>query len=398
MRILVIAETAFGLFSALALLDSRAQDSDAKYLILGDFRGARTYYQRLSEIKLFTSISLIPLQQEKDAHLSLALLSESNQKQKKRSRLIHCGIPVDEIDMCDLLIFSTPTLLAYDVRACLLNEDGKSIIVDDGNGSHLAEMYAGAAFPDDIVRTSQLRSPHVSRMKRIAARVQRLLHLGAPPFNLHEVALFNPSKADRGRFNQKVSIVSLDITDSYQSMLGKVCLAPASVGYHDADAVFLTLPSDAPRNLLAAESHALEIAQQTFHKLIVRLHPRRTITGLGINQHVVVDKGESLWEALFITGTIPRHAVLIGFSSTAQFFPKNVCDVNQPLIVLNRLADTESEENRILSDALSAAESEYSKTPQLFLTPSSFEEFEKCCQEIVKAVSSKGNYYEVHLE
>ena len=133
--------------------------------------------------------------------------------------------------------------------------------------------------------------------------------------------------------------------------------------------------------------YAVEAARILDKRAVFRAHPHCPIEGEQ-DELLTVDDTGNLWELICCNGLIAQDAVLVGFTSTAQFLPKQLMDEEPYIVLLHRLAEPGIIRDR-LEVAASQIEGMYRDRSRVFM-PETAEEYRACLQQI-KAALGEGD-------
>lgn len=341
-RVLCIADTPFQVLALMCLFSDPHNRTFSKcdIAVVPKFDFAEELCVRLHSTRLFDSTHCAErnpyLQMER--HLALRLIREMYDSNSHAKARFFGAFPRLAGRQYDTLAISGPGLSGHDAKTLLLDSDGKTILFDDGAGSHNGNLFKSFSLLDDIYDLNKVEHSVADGWKSRAKVLARPFLQKQLGFNVKEIALFNPSKSEESAFKD-VPVSTIERPDDSSALHYVLCPDSASDDYKGFSIVYLTLPNQGGVDaaVLDAELDLIrELIEEFGNAVAVRPHPRRSVSSLYEFKDHLVSAIDS-WEVLLFEGAIRESTILLAYGSTALESPKRLCGLEPPVIFLNRL-------------------------------------------------------------
>ncbi len=338
-NILCMADTPFQLMSLMCIFSDPDNKSFERCDLIIDprFSKAHEVANRLRETRLFSGIYCSDkCYPEHDNKTTRAILLDCVKLEKDVPVRLYGSYPEIKGRQYDVLLTSYPTLKAFDSKRCAVR-GGETVFFDDGSGSHNGNVFKSFCIMDNVGEESLALDVKECSFKQLIKRVVRPFLGNVFKMGVRRILLFSPTEDDRSRYSN-LFVEEIKINSRLDDL--KKVLASgedSSDSFNLPQMIFLTLPGGIDKMLLEQEKELVRCLSTRYPKsLCIKLHPRRSSVDYE-NLEVDFLPEDDLWEALILSGKIDEETILIGYGSTAQITPHQLCGIEPTVVYLNRI-------------------------------------------------------------
>lgn len=335
-RVICLAQTPFQLIGLVSLFSNEVNQDflQCDMIVLNQFPDAQVLAKKIDEAKIFSSIECLDPVHWSTVHQGHRYLFDALTRPRFNEKQFRARSSLFTLDSYDILICSSATRPALEMKRYLL-PDGETFFIDDGSGSHDGAVFRSFGCLDDAPFCKIDFEFGVSGIKAMIKRLACCLVGRKGRLNITKVFLFHPSREDYERLGvMRLEEIPPDALKGCGAVFGGKW---SELREKPFDAVYLTLPDDAPQIMRDVERQAIEAISRYEPNLVVRLHPRSSNTMLKEIAGDATTWECEPWEMLLAKGAVSSQTRLYGMGSTAQMHPKIFFDIEPTVVFLHRL-------------------------------------------------------------
>ncbi len=330
-KVLYIVDTPFQIAVSICDLYSSGIGK-ADIAIYGQFTDANIIAHRLKESSTFNKVFYINPYIEHERNWNIKYYIRSTVFPKRSfKRFLEAASDLHSSGEYTDIRFCAATPIVHDIRLYCGRNDTNVVLLEDGSGLYNYSVINDMAFLDRIVDTKH----EVHGFRRVIKQLVNACTFRRYQLGINEVHGFKQDVLRKMYPNIYVRGITLS-SQASNAMLEIFCDSNTEI-CEDGNCYLLTLPEDVPERVFEIEREIISQSVSNINReTVLRLHPRlisveKLIDGNTFSRGLSISKG-GLWEAYCLSGAVSERTILVGFGSTAQTTPKELCSI-EPYVV-----------------------------------------------------------------